>query len=60
MMSNLDIISNARAEIGIGAGWFVPEYLAYGYQFPADISRIKQLDESLCIIKAMWKKICFL
>jgi F420-dependent oxidoreductase-like protein len=58
MISTLDIISNARAELGIGAGWFEPEYLAYGYQFPANVSRIKQLDESLCIIKAMWKEKC--
>jgi len=56
MMSTLDIISNARTELGIGAGWHQPEYLAYGYHFPANVSRIKQLDESLCIIKAMWEE----
>jgi len=54
MSSTLDIISNGRAELGIGAGWYEQEYLAYGYDFPSNIARIKQLDESLSIIKAMW------
>jgi len=58
MLSTLDIISNARVEFGIGAGWYEQEYVAYGYQFPANVSRIKQLDESLSIIKAMWKDKC--
>ncbi|HZA61454.1 MAG TPA: LLM class flavin-dependent oxidoreductase, partial [Nitrososphaeraceae archaeon] len=56
MLSTLDVISNGRAELGIGAGWYEQEYLAYGYDFPSNIIRIKQLDESLNIIKAMWTK----
>lgn len=54
MLSTLDIISNGRVELGIGAGWYEQEYIAYGYDFRSDISRIKQLDESLRVIKAMW------
>ena len=54
MLSTLDIISNGRVELGIGAGWYEQEYLAYGYDFPSDITRIMQLDESISIIKAMW------
>jgi len=57
-VSTLDIISNTRVELGIGAGWYEQEYVAYGYQFPANISRINQLDESLSIIKALWKEKC--
>jgi len=56
MLSTLDIISNGRVELGIGAGWYEQEYIAYGYYFPSNVSRIKQLDESLSIIKAMWKE----
>ena len=55
MLSTLDVISNGRVELGIGAGWYEREYVAYGYDFQSNISRIKQLDESLTIIKAMWK-----
>lgn len=50
----MDVISNGRLELGIGAGWYEQEYKAYGYFFASDISRIKELDESLRIIKAMW------
>jgi F420-dependent oxidoreductase-like protein len=55
MISTLDVISNGRVELGIGAGWYENEYTAYGYDFPSNITRIKQLDESLSIIKEMWK-----
>ena len=56
MLSTLDVISNGRAELGIGAGWYEQEYIAYGYDFPSNVIRIKQLNESLNIIKAMWTK----
>jgi F420-dependent oxidoreductase-like protein len=54
MLSTLDVISGGRVELGIGAGWYNQEYLAYGYDFPSNVARIRQLDESLSIIKAMW------
>jgi alkanesulfonate monooxygenase SsuD/methylene tetrahydromethanopterin reductase-like flavin-dependent oxidoreductase (luciferase family) len=54
IISTLDIISNGRAELGIGAGWYGREYEAYGYDFPSPAIRISQLDEALTIIKAMW------
>jgi alkanesulfonate monooxygenase SsuD/methylene tetrahydromethanopterin reductase-like flavin-dependent oxidoreductase (luciferase family) len=56
MLSTLDIISTGRVELGIGTGWYEREYIAYGYHFPLNVSRIKQLDESLSVIKAMWKE----
>src|SRR5919197_392850 len=54
ILSTLDIISNGRVELGIGAGWYEQEYIAYGYDFLSNVARIEQLDESLQIIKAMW------
>jgi len=53
--STLDVISNGRLEFGIGAGWFEYEYNSYGYKFDNPLSRIEQLDESISIIKKMWK-----
>lgn len=55
MTSTLDAISNGRLEFGIGAGWYEEEYTSYGYTFDNAAARIEQLDESLTIIKKMWK-----
>lgn len=54
MSATLDIISGGRLEFGIGAGWFEEECLAYGILFPNSATRIKQLKESIQIIKKMW------
>src|ERR687895_907538 len=54
MLSTLDVISNGRAELGIGAGWHEEEYIQYGYNFPPPLTRIGQLDESISVIRSMW------
>ena len=56
MLSTLDVISNGRIELGIGAGWYEKEYVAYGYDFSTNITRIRQLDESISIIKELWTR----
>ncbi|MEM2761054.1 MAG: LLM class F420-dependent oxidoreductase [Nitrososphaerales archaeon] len=55
--STLDVISNGRLELGMGAGWYEEEYTAYGYPYPKDIVRLEQLDEALQIIKSMWTSV---
>jgi len=66
MAATLDVISEGRLELGLGAGgtaradWhqklgYVPEYVAYGTPFPEKPSiRIQRLDEATKIIKLMW------
>jgi F420-dependent oxidoreductase-like protein len=53
-LSTIDQISNGRLEIGIGAGWMEQEYRAYGYEFPPVGTRLRQLEESLQILKSMF------
>ncbi|TFG31726.1 LLM class flavin-dependent oxidoreductase [Candidatus Thorarchaeota archaeon] len=54
IIANLDIASNGRIDLGIGAGWKKSEYEAYGYPFPSVKTRILQLREALQIINLLW------
>ncbi|MEM4409975.1 MAG: TIGR03560 family F420-dependent LLM class oxidoreductase [Candidatus Caldarchaeum sp.] len=54
MASTLDHISGGRLDFAIGAGWFEPEYRAYGYPFLSTKERIDQLAEAVQIIRSMW------
>lgn len=54
MASTVDVLSHGRLDLGIGAGWYEQESLAYGYTFPNPPTRLRQLREALQIIKAMW------
>jgi probable F420-dependent oxidoreductase len=52
--TSLDIASNGRFICGLGAGWQGLEYETHGYEFPAIAERLEQLEETLCILRAMW------
>ncbi len=56
MAATLDNISGGRLEFAIGAGWFEPEYRAYGYPFLDTVTRIEQMREALRIIRSMWNE----
>ena len=50
----IDHLSNGRADMGIGAGWFEEEFREFGYGFPTLGKRFDQLEEALTIIKRLW------
>jgi len=54
MGATLDVVSNGRLNLGIGAGWYKLEYDAYGIPYPKDSVRLAQLREAVQIIKKMW------
>ena len=50
----LDHLSNGRALLWVGAGWFKEEYDAYGYPFPSAKRRVDEFEESLTIFKKVF------
>ena len=53
MISTMDVISDGRMELGIGAGWKRDEWLAYGYGFPETRERLAMLSDHLEVITRM-------
>lgn len=49
----LDHVSNGRATLGIGAGWFELEHNALGFEFGTFTDRFEKLEEALRIIVPM-------
>jgi F420-dependent oxidoreductase-like protein len=54
MVTTLDVISNGRAILGIGAAWNEDEHKGYGIEFPPIGQRMDRLDEALTIAKLMF------
>lgn len=49
----LDHVSNGRATLGIGAGWFELEHRSLGFEFGTFTDRFEKLEESLQIVIPM-------
>ncbi len=54
IVSTLDEISNGRVNLGIGAGWWEREFLAYGVPFDPPRIRVEKTRECIEIMKALW------
>ncbi len=54
MASTLQVLSGNRFILGIGGGWRENQYDSYGYDFPSNATRLRQLEEVLQICKLMW------
>jgi probable F420-dependent oxidoreductase len=52
-LATLDRISNGRIDVGLGAGWYEPEYAAIGMDFPPPGERLARLREALEVVKAL-------
>jgi F420-dependent oxidoreductase-like protein len=54
-----DHTSGGRVELGMGAGWFEWEHLAYGFPFPDPSTRLDMLAEQLEIVHGQWRDEAF-
>lgn len=55
-VATIDNIAGGRVIMGMGAGWFQPEFEAYGNPFPSLGQRMGALDEAVQIMKSMWSE----
>lgn len=52
--ATLDVLSNGRFELGLGAGWAKREYEQAGMPFDAPGVRVSRLEEALQVLKGLW------
>ncbi|HEY6117048.1 MAG TPA: TIGR03621 family F420-dependent LLM class oxidoreductase [Candidatus Dormibacteraeota bacterium] len=50
-MATLDLLSDGRLEVGLGAGWMISDYEQSGIQYDSAGTRIERLGEAVQIIK---------
>jgi alkanesulfonate monooxygenase SsuD/methylene tetrahydromethanopterin reductase-like flavin-dependent oxidoreductase (luciferase family) len=54
MAATLQLLTDGRFILGLGAGWNEEEYRGYGYDYPSGGVRVAQLEEAIEVIRAMW------
>ena len=53
MVASLDLLSGGRIDVGMGAGWYEPEYRAAGIEFDRPSRRIDRLGEAVEIVRRL-------
>jgi F420-dependent oxidoreductase-like protein len=54
IVTTLDVLSQGRAMLGLGAAWYEREHLGLGVPYPSTRERFERLEEALQIIKQGW------
>jgi len=55
LAASVDAMSSGRLRLGLGVGWMEDEYRAYGYPFPRPGVRLEQLEETIEIVRRLWR-----
>ena len=52
-LATLDCLSGGRLDVGLGAGWYEPEYAALGTEMPRPGQRLDRLVDALEVVKGL-------
>src|SRR4051794_27509366 len=53
-LATLDVLSEGRVEVGLGAGWMERDYRAAGLPFDRAAVRIDRFEEAIAVVKGMF------
>ena len=53
-LATLDLLSEGRVQVGVGAGWLRSDYDTWGVAMDPPPVRVARLEESLAILKGLW------
>jgi F420-dependent oxidoreductase-like protein len=53
-VTTLDVLSQGRSMLGLGAAWYEREHVALGIPYPPVSERFERLEETLQICRQMW------
>ena len=56
MATSIDLASGGRFDLGLGAGWYEPEFGAFGYPFGSVGERFAALEESVAAVAALFEE----
>lgn len=54
MATAIDLISGGRFDLGLGAGWYEPEFAALGYELASTGERFAMLEESVQVVAGLF------
>jgi probable F420-dependent oxidoreductase len=54
--ATVDVLSEGRFELGLGAGWMREEYDQAGVAFEPGATRVQRLEEALRVVKGLWRE----
>jgi len=55
MAAAVDVLSQGRLVLGVGAGWNEAEHAAFGIPLPPWKERMDRLEEGIAVIRALWQ-----